>query len=143
MGADVIPEAPDGVEYFNVSERFKLPIDDATVDVVTANMTLHHIKNVEECIAEILRVLRPGGIVFIREHDCWTVVDAMLVDIEHRLYDAVGSDAGEYAIYHYTNYHGWDKMFKPLEYVNSNYFYTGVRNEISATRGFWCVYRKV
>jgi hypothetical protein len=82
--------------------------------------------------------------LYIKEHDCWTAVDAMLIDIEHMLYERVGGDAGDFKIYHFTNYHGWDKKISPhgFTYVDGDYFYLNLRNEMSATRAFWSVYRK-
>lgn len=38
-----------------------LPIQDASVDVVYSNGVLHHVEDTEAAVAEIHRVLRPGG----------------------------------------------------------------------------------
>lgn len=145
IGVDIV--APDVVapeiEYYPASGNDnKIPLADASVDLVTANMTLHHIPDVPGTLREIERVLRPGGHLFIKEHDCWNVMDAMLIDIEHMLYHRVGGDAGEYQMRYYTNYHGWDKLV-PLRYVKSDYFYPAVRNEMTATRAYWCIYEKI
>lgn len=61
-----------------------LPFVDSSVDLVTANMYLHHIEEPEAAIAEIHRVLREDGAVFLadfiehgdkemmtRMHDLW------------------------------------------------------------------------
>lgn len=61
-----------------------LPFADSSVDLVTANMYLHHIEEPEAAIAEIRRVLRMDGAVFLadfiehgdremmtRMHDLW------------------------------------------------------------------------
>lgn len=44
---------------------YRLPFEDASVDVVTMNSVLHHIKATGDFLAEIDRVLRPGGLVMI------------------------------------------------------------------------------
>lgn len=140
LGVDVIASEPDGVEYSRITDR--LPYKDTSVDVVTANMTLHHVKDVPAMMREIHRVLRPGGHLFIKEHDCWNVMDAMLIDVEHILYNRVGGDDGEYNMHYYTNYSGWDRLAAPLKYVAADYYYPALRNEMTATRAFWAVYKK-
>jgi SAM-dependent methyltransferase len=47
----------------------QLPLPDATVDVVYARQVLHHAQDLESLMAEVARVLRPGGMVLAcREH---------------------------------------------------------------------------
>ena len=43
----------------------RLPLEDASVDVVLLNSVLHHVPDAELLLAEIARVLRPGGLVFV------------------------------------------------------------------------------
>lgn len=47
----------------------RLPIDDASVDYCLANMYLHHVVRPAVAIAEMARILRPGGIVVITDLD--------------------------------------------------------------------------
>lgn len=42
-----------------------LPFHDATFDIVYSNGVLHHSENTEQCIAEVLRVLKPGGLAVL------------------------------------------------------------------------------
>ena len=49
-----------------------IPVADATVDYVFANMYLHHVEEPPQAIAEMIRVLKPGGrlvITDLDEHD--------------------------------------------------------------------------
>ena len=39
----------------------RLPFDDASFDVVTSHLMLHHVIEWQDAIAEFVRVLRPGG----------------------------------------------------------------------------------
>jgi SAM-dependent methyltransferase len=142
-GIDIAPveNPPSGLKMtIYESDSTKLPYEDGTFDVITAIMSLHHIKNINEIAPEIVRILRPGGILYIKEHDCWTSFDAMLVDIEHAMYTETVPDYG-YA-YHYKNYYSWDKTFSALEYLHGDYYYTTINNEIKPTRAFYSVYRK-
>jgi ubiquinone/menaquinone biosynthesis C-methylase UbiE len=46
---------------FRVADATRLPFDDATFDIVATNKTTHHIPAWKSAIAEMVRVLRPGG----------------------------------------------------------------------------------
>lgn len=50
---------------FKVGDAEKIPIDDASVDVVVTFETVEHIKNYKNFMAEIKRVLKPGGFAII------------------------------------------------------------------------------
>jgi len=47
------------------SAPMRLPFETGTVDVLTMNSVLHHVKNTREFLAEIDRTLKPGGVVMI------------------------------------------------------------------------------
>lgn len=47
----------------------KLPFADHSFDLVTTFQTLEHVADVSLCIAEMLRVLRPGGVLYLRAPD--------------------------------------------------------------------------
>jgi ubiquinone/menaquinone biosynthesis C-methylase UbiE len=49
----------DGRAYQADAEN--LPFHDATFDIVYSNGVLHHSQNTDRCIAEVMRVLKPGG----------------------------------------------------------------------------------
>ena len=58
-----------GVENvtFRQGDIFDLPFDDDSFDVVFSQAVLFHIPNHEKALAEIKRVLRPGGLVALRD----------------------------------------------------------------------------
>ncbi len=43
-----------------------LPFKDDTFDLVTSYQTLEHVADVKRCLMEMLRVLKPGGSLFVR-----------------------------------------------------------------------------
>ena len=59
--------------FSNVEQRLAdgaaLPFDDASLDAVFANMYLHHCPDPEAAIAEMVRVLKPGGRLVITDLD--------------------------------------------------------------------------
>jgi ubiquinone/menaquinone biosynthesis C-methylase UbiE len=143
-GIDIsyVENPPAGLKLTVYStDAAKLPYEDNSFDVITAIMSLHHIKNLPQIATEIMRILRPGGILYIKEHDCWTSIDAMLVDIEHAMYTEVLPDYG-YA-YYYKNYYGWDRLFTGLKYLHGDYYYTTMNNDMKPTRATYSVYKKV
>jgi ubiquinone/menaquinone biosynthesis C-methylase UbiE len=44
-----------------VADAERLPYDDASFDIVTGHAVLHHILDLDQAFAEIMRVLKPGG----------------------------------------------------------------------------------
>ena len=54
---------------FKVGSIYDLPFPDSSFDVVFAHAIFEHISSPDKALAEILRVLEPGGIVAIRSPD--------------------------------------------------------------------------
>ncbi|MBI4787830.1 MAG: methyltransferase domain-containing protein [Chloroflexi bacterium] len=52
---------------FRRGDLGRLPLDDATADVVVANMALHHAPDPARALREMARVCRPGGRVVITD----------------------------------------------------------------------------
>jgi arsenite methyltransferase len=57
---------------FRVSDGHILPLSDASVDAVFANMYLHHCPDPLAAIQEMLRILKPGGRLVITDLDTHT-----------------------------------------------------------------------
>lgn len=54
---------------YRLGNAEKLPIEDASVDYVFANMTLHHVKFPLNAIREMKRILKPDGKLIITDLD--------------------------------------------------------------------------
>lgn len=103
-----------------------LPYDSNSYQLVLALMALHHIPTVEASIAEIFRVLRPGGILLIREHDLNIPTLAPLIDVMHGLYARTWNDPPEQPEFcddyyaHYRSRQDWSNMMKRVGFVESS-----------------------
>jgi ubiquinone/menaquinone biosynthesis C-methylase UbiE len=78
------------VEYTSyVSLRYiktsLLPFEDDSFDLVSAFQVFHHIKDVDKSLQEIYRILKPNGLLLIREHDCDSIATRTLIDLDHSL----------------------------------------------------------
>lgn len=56
-----------------VDESARLPFENATFDLITCLMTLHHVQQVEATLKEFHRVLKPTGRILLKEHNLSTV----------------------------------------------------------------------
>jgi ubiquinone/menaquinone biosynthesis C-methylase UbiE len=54
---------------YKLADGAALPFDDASLDAVFANMYLHHCPDPQAAIAEMVRVLRPGGRLVVTDMD--------------------------------------------------------------------------
>ena len=61
-------EGVDSIDY-RLAESKSLPIQEQTLDYIFANMYLHHVDSPQEAIAEMVRILKPGGKIVITDLD--------------------------------------------------------------------------
>ena len=59
---------------FQTGSVYELPVEDATFDVVYANAVLFYLREPERALAELRRVLRPGGLAAVSDDDLGTIV---------------------------------------------------------------------
>ena len=72
VGVDLVPEllaaaraaAPENVTFVE-GDATALPFEDASFDLAGSRRTLHHIARPELAVAELARVTRPGGRIFV------------------------------------------------------------------------------
>ncbi len=78
-----------------------LPFDDASFDVVVANHMLYHVPDPDLGVAEIARVLRPGGVALVATNGYGHMreVNDSIAEVfgshEERLYEVFGIETGE------------------------------------------------
>jgi SAM-dependent methyltransferase len=77
---------------FAAGDVYGLQLDDASFDVVHAHQVLQHLSDPVTALTEMRRVLRPGGILAVRDSDygafVWAPADPLLdrwLDLYHRI----------------------------------------------------------
>lgn len=78
-------------KFNNITYKFiysnKIHLESNSLNLITCFQTLHHIKHYKDILKEFERILKKGGILIIREHDCNDSNDAMLIDVEHSIFE--------------------------------------------------------
>lgn len=85
IATDIIPPPADVVtdlDYRQIVEG-KFPIPDKYVDVATAFVVLHHVNDIPLFLREVKRILKPGGVFIIREHNIERITSRVFIDIIH------------------------------------------------------------
>jgi len=89
-----------GALSFRVADVYALPFDEASFDVVHAHQVLQHLADPVAALAEMGRVLRPSGLVAVRDGDygafVWAPADPALdrwMALYHQVTAANGGDA--------------------------------------------------
>ena len=92
---------------FQVGSAYELPWGDDSFDVVYAHQVLQHLSDPVQALREARRVLRPGGLVAVRDSDYGTMVHAPVFpaierwrDLYHQVATANGgeADTGRYLL---------------------------------------------
>ncbi|HEX5012765.1 MAG TPA: methyltransferase domain-containing protein [Candidatus Limnocylindrales bacterium] len=94
-----LDDVPNNVE-FAVGDAYDLEFADASFDVVHAHQVLQHLTRPVDALTEMRRVLRPGGLVAVRDSDYgafrWSPPDPRLdrwLGLYHELTERNGVDA--------------------------------------------------
>jgi len=95
--AEASAEASGGNVSFRVGDVYTLPFADGSFDIVHAHQVLQHLAEPVAALREMRRVLRPGGLVAVRDADfagfIWAPSDRLL-DRWMALYHAVTARNG-------------------------------------------------
>lgn len=86
-GKKIVPR--QDITFVPLNKANEANIKTNSIDVITAWHVLHHIKDIKLAIKFIKRVLKPGGVFIIKEHDIRTEDEFKFVNLEHMMF-AVG-----------------------------------------------------
>lgn len=73
IGADISEEGGlnPWLDRFVIVSGGTVPLESESIDACYCDWTLEHVKDVEEVFAELARLIRPGGYLFIRTPNRW------------------------------------------------------------------------
>lgn len=98
--------------------QIQLPSD--SFDIILLQQVMHHMQDLMIKLREVYRLLKPGGVVLLREHNARNVYISDLIDVEHLLYDLVGQPndynqvVDSYAGTVYRSAEEWDRLLKSI-----------------------------
>jgi ubiquinone/menaquinone biosynthesis C-methylase UbiE len=91
----------------NITYRYlktnDLPFENDSIDFITCLQVIHHIPDKKYTLSQLYRILKPGGIILVREHNCETIQDQMLIDLEHSLHGFVVDEQGQDYLQNYND----------------------------------------
>ena len=115
-GADVFNrvESDSDFEYLKVSQC-SIPLPTETINLTTMLMTLHHEKTPRELLAEVFRVLEPGGQLLIRDHNAETESDKLLFEALDIIYFSLLNDLDDVPVpANYQSMKYWENLAKEI-----------------------------
>ena len=122
---------------FQTLYSYRLPFEDGQFDTVLSLMVLHHIDKVEITCQELRRIIKPGGLLFLREHDCENEEESRLIDLEHSVYELVLSTKSKQNILEYlANYEGYYRPMNEWKKMLSQAGFQEVEHKYEPARGF-------
>ena len=159
-GVDIVRRNIEGITY--ICSEAGIPLESDSIDLAIMIMSLHHIKLPSETLGEVFRILKPGGLLVIKEHDIATDdTDAQTyLDILHGLYSLSWCKEGycedpDFCINYWANYRSkedWTTLIetigfrrdtkKPLyNMAECEREYTGVHIR-NIGYSYWAIYEK-
>jgi ubiquinone/menaquinone biosynthesis C-methylase UbiE len=93
LGTDVWDRHNSSEAYtYQTNNPGELPAEDNSMDFANLMMVLHHEADPALLLSEMYRVLKPGGIAFVREHDTETASDSRVFHAMDLLYYSLFND---------------------------------------------------
>ena len=132
-----------------IKDNGNLDYSDNSFDFVTCFLMLHHVENLDKLLKEIKRILKPGGVILIIEHDCKEDYDHMIIDILHTLYEFIVdknyNSINDPSYSQYYNWSEWDYIFNKYEFsfLKSNYIFTNVDNDSRYDNIYYAIYNSL
>lgn len=120
-----------------------LPFQDNMFDFISAFQVFHHLSNIELSLKEINRIMKPGGILLVREHSCENIKDRYLMDLEHSLYTYIMDDDKDFLHNYNDKYYSKIELILLLEKANFEKVEIVVPSEKGPTKYYYSIWKKV
>ena len=114
FGIDLAPPSTEGkFKFIGYDTAGKIPAPAGSFDFMTVLMVLHHVHVPEDMLADLVRVLSPGGYLLVRDHDTRHAQDsdffAVMDEIFYTVFDPVPALAKDF---NYRSRAHWLKSFE-------------------------------
>lgn len=125
-----------------------LAFSDSYFSFVTAFQSLHHVENLQFVLKELSRVVKTGGYLLIREHDCVNNTSKMLIDVEHALFERAcpeKNDDGSFQKSYYGEYRSkieWSKLLQNVGFRYIHLYYPYINKFKNPTNYYYALYKK-
>lgn len=133
------------LDFMLINEREPLNLNDNTIDIITLFHTIHHMEDAEFRLKDIYRILVPGGLLIIKDHNVQTQTDADNVTFEHFVYsigegEATVDDVDTYKDILPMYYYSANNILQYLQHLGFEEVY--MNTYTNATRTHNAVFRK-
>jgi SAM-dependent methyltransferase len=144
---DAVLQNPSVDEAHLVREGERLPFDDASIDLIVSDMTFEHITDPKRTIAELKRILKPGGWLCARTPNRWGYIGVGATLIPNRLHAPLlkylqpqrkAVDVFPTA-YRVNTYRAFSELFPAEQFINATYSYTSEPSYMGKGKGGWWV----
>lgn len=123
-----------------------LPFENDSFEMISCIMSIHHFEYKNEMLTEIQRVLKPNGILIIREHEHdYTKELKMLIDLEHALFATVINEkmdneekVNEFWETYFGQYFSNENLKKDLNLKSLTKYF----EPKGLTKYYWCAFKK-
>jgi ubiquinone/menaquinone biosynthesis C-methylase UbiE len=141
-GADIKIWGPYNQENIKHKVNFieiedgKINAKDNSFDFASCILMLHHVKDLDNFILEIKRILKPDGILLIIEHNIYDDYDHLMLDVLHFLYEILVDKNKEYrenpAYSSYYNWVEWNFILKKFNFnfLENNVLFSTINDEV-------------
>jgi len=143
---DVKSEVDNSLIYIKSDGR-NINVLSNTVSFATLFQTIHHMKYIEDMLAEISRITIPGAIVIIREHDVgferFRESNIKLFKLEHQMYDIVMDHMSieEFDKKYHATYFSCNELKNLMAKYNFTCLYTEYINKYNPTNYYYAIYQ--
>jgi len=129
------------ITYLTLKENQMINLPDNSIDIVTCFQVLHHIKNIDFVLNELKRICKYT--LVIREHDCKTDGQRMIIDLEHSLFELSLENIPN--IKFLNNYEAWYRSKEEWINILQKYGFNIIHSTepYGPTRYWYGVYNKV
>ena len=137
----------NNIVYTMLNENQKLPYANESFNSISCLQVFHHIEFLNSQLEELYRIMKHGGILIIKEHDCENVSTQLLIDIEHMIHEYVEPEIPNTNILNnyvafYKSFNELDKMLKKIgfKFILDQYDFNP---KFNPTRYYFAVYKKI